>query len=110
MRAQVGQPNRTMARTNRVAALPGPLPHNLVGLRIDFRDRNLEKRGPHMSQAKRNLAALARDSNLDRSYDLATVHVDARNGAIALIEGPDRPRADRFKTRSRSCRNRIGYL
>src|SRR6185312_17464731 len=59
--ADVGEPDPAEAGADRVAAFAVKLLRDLVGRRIDPRDRVLERRHPDRSFARRDLAAAAGD-------------------------------------------------
>src|SRR6185503_20830010 len=74
---EVREPDRAQADAHRVAALAGELLHHGVARRIDARERELERRHPDRSFADRDLAAGARDADLDRRDDLVRLGIDA---------------------------------
>src|SRR5215467_5407389 len=95
----VGQPQRSMANAYGVAAFAEPLLDDLVGIGIDLRERNLHDRNPDGPFAVRDVAAGARNAQLDVGDVLFRPDVDARHRSVALIERPDRSGASGRKTR-----------
>jgi hypothetical protein len=63
---------------------------DMIGRRVDPRGRRAEIGDPHRSRAYRDIAAVAWGLQSDRRNHLIGRRVDPRNGAISLIEYPDR--------------------
>src|SRR5262249_29325342 len=76
--------------------------------RIDLRDGDLEHSRPDITLTECNLASCARNAELDVRDELFRFDVDTRNGAVTLVQGPDRTSACREETRLRADLDFIG--
>src|SRR5947208_2521423 len=92
---QVRQPNRPQSDANRIATFADELLHHLVGRRIDSRDREAEGGYPYRTFPGRDVAAPARNADLDGRDNLVRLWIDSRHAAVALVQRPDRTFADR---------------
>jgi hypothetical protein len=85
----MGEPEGVVAEADGVAAWAGPLADYGVGGGRDLREGNVDDRGPDEARAESDFAAVPGDSRSDGSHDFARADVDASDGAVALVEGPD---------------------
>src|SRR5262249_41421093 len=88
---QVGEPDRTVAGTNGIAARAGELPDNRIGFRIDLRDRHLENGRPDTSFAKSEFSPAAGNAGFDCDGEFPGLGIYTGNGAVTLIQAPNRP-------------------
>src|SRR5436190_884498 len=89
-RAQVRQPNRAKACSNGVASWTEPLMDDFICCRIDLRDRYFEYRRPDVTLAKPYLSPRSGNADLNIRNKLFRSYVDTGNGAVALVQRPDR--------------------
>ena len=94
LEAEVGEPDGAEAGAHAVAAGAGPLSYDLVGFGVDLGEREVEHGGEDVTVAEGEVAARTLDAAVDGGDELAGLHVDAGDGAVALVEGPDGAVAD----------------
>ena len=90
LKPKTAQPDRTQTDAKRISSGADKLRGHLIGRRVDPRERRAEIGDPHRSRAYRDIAAVAWGLQSDRRDHLIGRRVDSRNGAISLIEYPDR--------------------
>src|SRR5262245_56062816 len=88
--AQFGQPHVSETVANGISPQAEPLMKDCVGCRINLRDRDFKQRRPYIALTECDLTARPWNANLDIRDPLPGIDVDARNGAVALVQCPDR--------------------
>src|SRR5262245_44598347 len=91
------------------SAAPGRWPEDVrdpVGLSVDPLEQRLGGTNPHAKAVRMNVAAGARHAGLDRGGHPIRLRVDATDGAVALVQRPDRPSTGRDEPRLRTHWNR----
>src|SRR5262249_21488571 len=90
-------------KTHSVAALADELLDCAVGCGVDASQRGAKHSDPDRTAAERDVAAPTRRAGLNRLRHLVGLHVDLRDGPVALMQHPLRSLADREESWRLAC-------
>src|SRR5579872_2867530 len=79
-----------MPCTQGIATIASPLPYDRVRLDVDSGQRNIEYSRPYGIGSVTDIATRPGNAGLDRRCYFSAFLIDPADGAISLVEGPDR--------------------